>query len=141
MIAGDPIKTDIYCTKCYNIGYMMQNDRKQGNARQARPVPPPVRRAVRQVADNVAAWRKLRGLTQAQLADRSGVGRETLTRLEGGDGGVSLENVLRILRGLGVLDSVPAALDPYASDVGRRRSEERLPQRVRPRRLTGRDDG
>jgi transcriptional regulator with XRE-family HTH domain len=106
-----------------------------------RPLPPPVRRALRQVADDVAAWRKLRGLTQAQLADRSGVSRDTLGRLEGGDGGVSLENLLRVLRALGVLDSVPRALDPYETDVGRLRSDEQLPQRVRPRSLTGRDDG
>lgn len=93
------------------------------------------------MADDVAAWRKLRGLTQAQLADRSGVSRDTLVRLEGGDGGVSVENLLRVLRSLGVLDGVPKALDPYETDVGRLRSEEQLPRRVRPRSLTGRGDG
>jgi transcriptional regulator with XRE-family HTH domain len=102
--------------------------------------PPPVRRALRSTADAVAAWRKLRGLTQAQLADRSGVSRDTIARLEGGDGGVSIENLLRALRALGVLDNLPRALDPYETDVGRLRSDERLPQRVRPRSLTGRDD-
>lgn len=101
--------------------------------------PPTVRRALRAVAGDVAVWRKLRGLTQAQLADRAGVSLNTLRRLEGGDGGVSLENVLRILRALGVLDSVPRALDPYETDVGRLRSEERLPQRVRPKNLTAPD--
>jgi transcriptional regulator with XRE-family HTH domain len=120
---------------------MLPKDGKQSVARPARSVPPQVRRALRQVAEHVVTWRKLRGLTQAQLADRSGVARETLARLERGEGGVSLENLLRILRGLGVLDSLPTALDPYTSDVGRQRSEERLPQRVRPRRLTGRGDG
>jgi transcriptional regulator with XRE-family HTH domain len=104
-------------------------------------MPPPVRRALREVADDVAAWRKLRGLTQAQLADRAGVSRDTLVRLERGEGGVSLERLLRILRALGVLDAVPRALDPYETDVGRLRSDERLPQRVRPRDLTRRRDG
>jgi transcriptional regulator with XRE-family HTH domain len=108
---------------------------KQNNRGSAKPVPPPVRRTLRDVARDVAVWRKLRGLTQAQLADRAGVSRDTLVRLEGGDGGVSIENLLRILRGLGVLDSVHQALDPYESDIGRLRSEERLPQRVRPRSL------
>jgi len=93
------------------------------------------------VADDVATWRKLRGLTQAQLADRAGISRATLLRLERGDGGVSTENLLRVMRALGILDSVVRALDPYATDVGRLRSEERLPQRVRPRDLTRRDDG
>ena len=39
-------------------------------------------------------------------------------------------------RGLGLLENLPQALDPLASDVGRIRSEQRLPQRVRPRQLT-----
>jgi transcriptional regulator with XRE-family HTH domain len=107
----------------------------------ANKAPPPVRRALADVALDVAVWRKLRGLTQAQLADRAGVSRDTLVRLEGGDGGVSVEKLLRVLRALGVLDAIPRALDPYATDVGRMRSEERLPKRVRPRDLTGRDDG
>jgi transcriptional regulator with XRE-family HTH domain len=117
---------------------------KVANRRRGRPnhpVPPPVRRALGHVADDVAAWRKLRGVTQAQLADRAGVSRDTLVRLEGGDGGVSVENLLRILRALGLLDSVRQALDPYESDVGRLRSNEQLPQRIRPRSLTSRNDG
>jgi len=101
------------------------------------PPPPPVRRALREVAGDLTAWRKLRGLTQAQLADRSGVHRDTISRLERGDGGVSFENVLRVLRGLGLLDSLTRALDPYESDVGRLRADEQLPQRVRPKRLSG----
>jgi len=104
-------------------------------------VPAAVRRSLREVGDHVTTWRKLRGLTQAQLADRAGVSRGTLVRLERGDGGVSIENLLRVLRGLGVLEPLAQALDPYATDVGRLRSDERLPKRVRPRSLTGRDDG
>jgi transcriptional regulator with XRE-family HTH domain len=109
--------------------------------RPVRQVPPPVGRALRHVADDLATWRKLRGLTQAQLADRAHVSRDTVVRLEGGEGGVSLENLLRILRALGILDTTVKALDPYETDVGRLRSEELLPKRVRPRSLTGRGDG
>jgi len=102
-------------------------------------LPPPVRRALEDVAGSIAGWRKLRGLTQAQLADRAGVDRKTVLRLENGDGGVSTGNMLRILRALGILEALPRALDPYESDLGRLRSDEHLPLRVRPRRLT--DDG
>ena len=52
-----------------------------------------------------------------------------------------MENLLRILRALGVLDALPRALDPYETDLGRMRSLERLPQRVRTRDLSGRGDG
>jgi len=105
----------------------------------SRSVPRPIARALDDVGGGLAAWRRLRGLTQAQLADRAGVDRKTVLRLEKGDGGVSLANLLRVLRGLGVLDELPRALDPYESDVGRLRADEQLPRRVRPRRLT--DDG
>lgn len=120
---------------------MQQKDTQQRGEGRVRAVPSSIRRALRDVADDVAAWRKLRGLTQAQLADRSDVSRGTVVRLEGGDGGVSLENLLRILRSLGVLDGVVKALDPYETDVGRLRSDEQLPQRVRTRDLTRRADG
>jgi hypothetical protein len=56
--------------------------------------------------------------------------------LERGEGGVSVVNLLRILHALGVLDSIPKALDPYETDVGRLRSDELLPRRVRPKNLT-----
>ncbi len=102
-------------------------------------MPFPVRRAAREIAEHVLTWRKLRGLTQVQLADRSGLARGTVQRIEAGDMGVSLENLLRVLRALGLLDAIPDALDPFASDVGRLRADERLPMRVRPRKLSDLD--
>ena len=57
-------------------------------------------------------------------------------RLESGDGNITLESLLRILRALGILDNLTKAARPYESDLGRMRSEEELPQRVRPARLT-----
>jgi DNA-binding XRE family transcriptional regulator len=80
--------------------------------------PAAVRRALADGSRNLGAWRKLRGLTQAQLADRAGVSVSTLRHLEGGDGGV-----------------FSRALAPYESDIGRLRSDERLPGRVDPRKL------
>lgn len=109
-------------------------------AKPTSPSPLPVRRALRDIGGHVRAWRKLRGLTQNQLADRAGVDRKTLMRVERGDGGVSLEIMLRVLHGLGVLDGVPTAVDPYETDVGRLRADDLLPRRVRPRDLR-RDDG
>lgn len=124
----------------YNRPYMDTKSRKSLSLNSARSVPLPIGRAVRAIAEDVVIWRKLRGLTQAQVADRAGVSPKTVRRLEDGDGGITLENSLRIFRALGVLDSVPRALDPYETEVGRLRADEQLPQRVRPKDLT-RPDG
>ena len=88
-----------------------------------RATPAPVRRAQRSLAASIATWRKLRGLTQAQLAERADVSRGVVRRIEAADGGVSVENLLRILRALGIQDLLTEALDPLASDIGRLRSE------------------
>ncbi|HXP20923.1 MAG TPA: helix-turn-helix transcriptional regulator [Streptosporangiaceae bacterium] len=99
----------------------------------ASATPIAVASGLRRIGEDLATWRRLRRLTAGQVADRAGVSRHTVMRLENG-AGAGLESVLRIARALGVLDSLVAALDPYATDVGRMRSEEALPERVRPPR-------
>jgi transcriptional regulator with XRE-family HTH domain len=95
------------------------------------PTPLPVQRALHQFGEDIATWRKLQRLTVAQVADRAGVNINTLRRLEHGRGSVGLEKTLRVARALGLLEKLASVLDPYATDVGRLRAEERLPERVR----------
>ena len=90
-------------------------------------------RAARQIGENLTTWRKLQDLTAAQVADRAGVSRTTLSKLEHGESGVSPGVVLEVLRALGQLDAVDKATDPYESDLGRVRASQELPQRVRRR--------
>jgi transcriptional regulator with XRE-family HTH domain len=98
----------------------------------SKPLPAPVRRAMSELGEDLATWRRLRNLTIAQVAERADVARGVVVKLEAG-GGTTLESILRVARALGVLDSLASALDPYRTDVGRLRSEEALPQRVRHR--------
>lgn len=100
----------------------------------AGPTPTHVSRALIELGGHAIAWRKLNGLTAALVAERAGVSRETLRAVETGKGTVSSENLLRILRVLGVMPAVVRAADPLTTDVGRLRAEQALPQRVRPRR-------
>ncbi|MDA8068866.1 MAG: helix-turn-helix domain-containing protein [Actinomycetota bacterium] len=97
----------------------------------ATPTPPSVGRAAREIGAHFVTWRKLRGLTVGQVADRAGVSVNTVSRLATDPGSVSLENTLRIARALGILDPLVAAADPLSTDIGRLRAGERLPQRVR----------
>ena len=74
---------------------------------------------------------KLLGLTAQQVAERAGITRQTLARLEHGHATVGLDVFLNVARAVGQLDAVVKAADPYETDFGRARSEATLPQRVR----------
>lgn len=95
-----------------------------------KPTPAPVRRAMAQLGEDLATWRRLRNLTIAQVAERADVARGVVIKIEAG-GGMTLESTLRIARALGVLEDLASSIDPYQSDVGRLRSAEILPRRVR----------
>lgn len=60
--------------------------------------------------------------------------RATLSKLENGDLGVGLGVVLEVLRAVGQLDALVEATDPMRTDLGRIRSKQALPKRVRGRR-------
>jgi transcriptional regulator with XRE-family HTH domain len=94
-------------------------------------IPLAVGRGLRVLGDHVSTSRKLQRLTAAQVAERAGISRDTLRTIEQGKGTASTENLLRVLRILGILDSVLDAADPYRTDVGKLRADEILPKRVR----------
>ena len=96
-----------------------------------RVTPLAVDRALRVLGEHVSTWRKLNRLTAAQVAERANISRETLRAIEQGKGTASTENLLRVLRIIGIMDGVVAAADPYQTDVGRIRMDEVLPKRVR----------
>ncbi|MDR2565001.1 MAG: helix-turn-helix domain-containing protein [Bifidobacteriaceae bacterium] len=90
-----------------------------------------VKAAAGDIGQQLAAWRKLLGLTAEQVADRAGIARGTLGRLEHGDLGVSLGAVLSVASGLGILNGIVLATDPYETEFGRARADDALPKRVR----------
>lgn len=78
--------------------------------------------------------RLARGMSQANLAERVGVDRTTIGKLEAGDAGTSLSTVLRVLAALGLEQDI----DRIAADdmVGRQLAANRL-RRPAPRRKPG----
>ncbi len=93
-----------------------------------------VTRALRAISTHVADWRKLQRLTAAEVAERAGISRDTLRAIEQATRETaSTENLLRVLRILGILDGMVTAADPYQTDVGRLRVDEitLAPKRVR----------
>lgn len=95
-------------------------------------IPIPVKRSLRTIGQNLATQRKLLGLTARMVAERAGTTPPTISKLENG-GGASLEITLRVMRVLGLMDSVVTASDPYRTERGRMMVDEKLPERVRVR--------
>jgi transcriptional regulator with XRE-family HTH domain len=95
--------------------------------------PRAVRASMTRIGEHLATWRRLRHLTAQEVADRADVGISTVLRMERGEG-ATVENLLKVARALGILDLVTTAWDPYATDVGRLRADQALPERVRHRR-------
>lgn len=86
--------------------------------------------SAREMGENISSWRKMHGITQAELASRAGVSRETLSRLENGDSSVALSTVLNVLHVFGVSDRLVEATNPYETAFGMARAGEVLPKRV-----------
>ncbi|NCT68322.1 MAG: helix-turn-helix domain-containing protein [Rhodanobacteraceae bacterium] len=68
------------------------------------------------LAEAIRAARAGSGLTQAQLALVSGVGRDTIIALENARPGVSLGHALRVMKGLG-LTLVPVQMQRLAREL------------------------
>ncbi|MDO9396161.1 MAG: helix-turn-helix transcriptional regulator [Herbiconiux sp.] len=76
-------------------------------------------------------WRKLQDLTAEQVAQRAGISKPTLWKLESGDPGVSLGVLLDVVRALGFTDQLLDAVDPLSTELGRARAGQALPKRIR----------
>lgn len=95
-------------------------------------IPLPVRRAQRTMGENLTTQRKLLGLTAQMVAERAGTTVVTLRKIESGQP-VRSDILLTVLKVLGMLDGVVTATDPYLTDVGKLRANEKLPKVVRRR--------
>ncbi|TFD60526.1 helix-turn-helix domain-containing protein [Cryobacterium sp. Hh38] len=94
-------------------------------------MPSAIIRSAREIGLDFAGWRKILGLTAAQVADRADITRDTLRKLEHGDPTVSFHVVLRVSRALGLLETITEALDPLDTDLGRARAGQLERKRIR----------
>lgn len=90
-----------------------------------------VRSSARELGQNLANMRKLQRFTAQQVADRAGISRGTLRRLEAGETTVGFEAVLSVCRVVGLLDQMVSATDPLRTPLGQAIALDQLPKRVR----------
>jgi transcriptional regulator with XRE-family HTH domain len=97
---------------------------------------------MRQLGHDIATARKARGLTAEDMAERVGVDRGTLRRLEQGDPGATIHTLVMALSVLGLVERLAQLADIAQDDVALLGAKARLPQRVsKPRTKPGQGPG
>jgi transcriptional regulator with XRE-family HTH domain len=94
-------------------------------------LPLAVRKGLRKLGADIQVARKRRRLTMGIVAERAFISRNTLTRVERGDAGVSLGVYATVLFVLGLAERLGDLADPLTDAVGLSLEAERLPQRAR----------
>jgi len=95
------------------------------------PLPFEVTQVARELGMHVRIARKRRRMLQSELAQKAGVGEKTIRRLEKGEDGVSMGNVLSALWALGLLPTARALANPETDVHGKTLELACLPERVR----------
>lgn len=111
---------------------MPSSEQKRSGAKVA--LPNPVERALHRLGRDISTARRMRRLSQEDLAQRIGTSLSTVRRMEDGYPGTALHTFLRALQVLGRLDAVVKVMAMENDVLGMELVREQLPQRVRTSR-------
>ena len=93
--------------------------------------PPPVARALRKLGHDLSVARRMRRMTQLDLAQRMDASVSTVRRMEDGNPGTALHTFLRALHVLGRLEDMVRIMALDQDTLGLELTRQQLPQRVR----------
>lgn len=95
---------------------------------------PRIVRALRQLGADISHARRTRRIAAEDFAQRIGISRTTLHRLENGDPGIALATLALALHAIGRLDALATIADPSNDHVTMMEMREQAPKRIgRPR--------
>ena len=102
-------------------------------------MPIPVQRCLKKLGQDLRDARKRRRIPMSLAAERAGISRATLDKIEKGDGGVSLGAYAKILFILGMIQRLNELADSRFDEMGLGLEAENLPKRIRiPKKERGR---
>ncbi len=105
-------------------------------------LPLPALKALRKLGQDINHARRRRRITVALMAERAGVSRSTIGKIEKGDPTTSMGGYASVLFVLGMQSFLGNMIDSTHDLIGRHLEDERLPQRIRiPRKKKGGLDG
>lgn len=87
-------------------------------------------RAIEQLGGNLKMARLKRRISLQDFADRIGVSKRTVMRMEKGDEGVSIGALAMACLVLGELERIEMFLDPGSDDTGLLLDRDNLPKRI-----------
>lgn len=93
--------------------------------------PIPVRRALKKLGQDLQEARKRRRIPMQLAAERAGISRSTLSKIEKGEEGVSFGAYAKILFILGMIQRLIELADPIFDELGLGLEAESLPKRIR----------
>lgn len=108
----------------------MQSSKQRHSGAQV-ALPRPVERALRRFGQDISTARRIRRLSQEDLAQRIGTSLSTVRRMEDGYPGTALHTFLRALQVLGCLEAMVDVMAMENDTLGMELVREQLPQRVR----------
>lgn len=119
------------CTKSCNFAQNFEHYRF--NRFMKRPLLPKHERLLNELGENIRLARLRRDLSSEQIAERAGIARNTLIKIERGDEGVAMGMYLRVLIALGLQDDL--LLVAKDDTLGRKLQDAKLttPQRATKR--------
>lgn len=94
-------------------------------------LPIPVRRALLKLGQDINDGRRRRRIPLELMAERAGISRATLGKIEKGDPSVSLGRYAAVLFVLGLTERLADLADANHDVIGRMLEEENLPKRIR----------
>ena len=104
-------------------------------------LPIPVISALRKLGQDINDARRRRRITAQLMAQRAGLSRSTIGKIEKGDPTTSMGNYGAVLFVLGMEKRLSDLVDSMHDLVGRRLEDENLPQRVRlPHKINEKSD-
>ncbi len=94
-------------------------------------LPIPVTRALRKVGKDINDARRRRRITIQLMAERAGLSKATITKIEKGDPTTSIGGYSAVLFVLGMTERLSDLVDAIHDLTGRQLEDDKLPKRVR----------
>jgi transcriptional regulator with XRE-family HTH domain len=108
--------------------------RQNMKARATQTLPKAARNALVKLGEDIVVARKKRRISTVSMAERAFISRGTLFKVERGDPSVSMGVYATVLSILGLIEGLGEAADRSKDNLGLDIEEDRLPQKIQPRR-------